>query len=59
MGAVAAMERGTLAVMVTGSHIPGDRNGLKFYRADGEITKDDEALLVSGVATADMGGDRR
>ncbi|MEK6216416.1 MAG: phosphomannomutase, partial [Boseongicola sp.] len=54
--ALAAMERGTLAVMVTGSHIPGDRNGLKFYRADGEITKEDEALLVSGVATADMGG---
>jgi phosphomannomutase len=53
--ALAAIERGTLAVMVTGSHIPGDRNGLKFYRADGEITKDDEAFLVSGVATVDMG----
>ncbi len=29
--------------MVTGSHIPDDRNGLKFYRPDGEITKTDEA----------------
>lgn len=31
------------AVMVTGSHIPDDRNGIKFNRADGEIDKDDEA----------------
>jgi phosphomannomutase len=28
---------------VTGSHIPDDRNGIKFYRAAGEILKDDEA----------------
>lgn len=33
-------------IMITGSHIPFDRNGLKFYRADGEITKDDEALIM-------------
>jgi phosphomannomutase len=51
--ALAAMERGTLAVMVTGSHIPGDRNGLKFYRANGEITKDDEANIASVVAASD------
>ena len=31
------------AIMVTGSHIPADRNGLKFYRPDGEIDKADEA----------------
>lgn len=30
------------AIMVTGSHIPFDRNGLKFYRPDGEISKQDE-----------------
>ena len=30
------------AVMVTGSHIPGDENGLKFTTATGEITKEDE-----------------
>jgi len=35
-------------IMVTGSHIPFDRNGLKFYRPDGEISKADEnAMLAS------------
>ena len=33
-------------VMVTGSHIPFDRNGLKFYRPDGEITKNDENEIL-------------
>jgi phosphomannomutase len=35
-------------IMVTGSHIPFDRNGLKFYRPDGEITKGDEEVIVTG-----------
>jgi phosphomannomutase len=35
------------AIMVTGSHIPADRNGLKFYRPDGEIDKADEAGILS------------
>lgn len=35
------------AIMVTGSHIPADRNGLKFYRPDGEIEKADEAGILS------------
>ncbi|WP_200937007.1 phosphomannomutase [Methylophilus sp. Leaf414] len=34
-------------IMVTGSHIPFDRNGLKFYRPDGEITKSDEASMLT------------
>jgi len=34
-------------IMVTGSHIPFDRNGLKFYRPDGEITKADEAAMLA------------
>jgi phosphomannomutase len=33
--------------MVTGSHIPFDRNGLKFYRPDGEITKADEISILN------------
>lgn len=33
--------------MVTGSHIPFDRNGLKFYRPDGEISKEDEVKILS------------
>lgn len=36
------------AIMVTGSHIPFDRNGLKFYRPDGEISKADEKIIVAG-----------
>ena len=35
------------AIMVTGSHIPFDRNGLKFYRPDGEITKADETAMLA------------
>lgn len=42
----AAMAAGQAAIMVTGSHIPADRNGLKFYRPDGEITKADEAAII-------------
>lgn len=30
------------SIMITGSHIPGDRNGIKFNNVDGEILKDDE-----------------
>jgi phosphomannomutase len=33
------------AIMATGSHIPFDRNGIKFYRAEGEISKADEARI--------------
>jgi phosphomannomutase len=35
------------AIMVTGSHIPFDRNGFKFYRPDGEINKADEEGILS------------
>jgi phosphomannomutase len=45
-----AQEQGIPAIMVTGSHIPFDRNGIKFYRATGEITKADEA----GIAAASV-----
>jgi phosphomannomutase len=37
-----AMALGASGIMVTGSHIPDDRNGIKFYRPDGEIMKQDE-----------------
>ena len=32
-------------VMVTGSHIPEDRNGIKFSKKNGEILKQDEAKI--------------
>ncbi len=34
--------RNIASIMVTGSHIPDDRNGIKFYKAEGEILKQDE-----------------
>ncbi|EOK5732200.1 phosphomannomutase [Vibrio vulnificus] len=42
-----AMQDNMPCIMVTGSHIPFDRNGLKFYRPDGEITKQDEQAILS------------
>ncbi len=33
------------AIMVTGSHIPDDRNGIKFNAPEGEILKHDEASM--------------
>lgn len=33
------------SLMVTGSHIPADRNGIKFNRAQGEFLKDDELAM--------------
>ena len=48
--AYTSMLDGVPAIMVTGSHIPFDRNGLKFYRADGEISKADEQAIVGADA---------
>jgi phosphomannomutase len=49
--ALAAMSAGSPAIMVTGSHIPDDRNGLKFYRAEGEIDKSDEQRILALYAS--------
>lgn len=38
------------SLMVTGSHIPADRNGIKFYRPDGEINKQDEEAIAALAA---------
>lgn len=46
------LQQGLPAVMVTGSHIPFDRNGIKFYRADGEISKADEAAMMAAAVPA-------
>ena len=47
--ALASMAAGAGAIMVTGSHIPADRNGLKFYTTRGEISKADEATILAGL----------
>lgn len=47
--ALSSLEAGAAAVMVTGSHIPADRNGLKFYVPTGEILKEDEAKISDAL----------
>lgn len=37
-------------IMVTGSHIPADRNGIKFYKPAGEVLKADEGAIKAAVA---------
>ncbi len=44
-----ASTRKAPAIIITGSHIPFDRNGIKFYRANGEISKADEQAMLASV----------
>lgn len=47
--------RGIPSLMVTGSHIPDDRNGIKFNRTDGEVLKPDElAIRAQSVDLPDL-----
>ncbi|PSV32336.1 phosphomannomutase [Photobacterium sp. GB-72] len=48
--AYVSMQENIPCIMVTGSHIPFDRNGLKFYRPDGEISKADEQAILNATA---------
>jgi phosphomannomutase len=43
--ALYGLQHGIPTMMVTGSHIPDDRNGIKFNRPDGEILKADELAI--------------
>ncbi len=43
--ALYGLEHNCPVIMVTGSHIPDDRNGIKFYKLSGEILKADEQLI--------------
>lgn len=47
--ALYGLENRCPTVMVTGSHIPADRNGMKFTTEHGEITKADEARILAQV----------
>ena len=52
--ALLGLERSIPSIMVTGSHIPDDRNGIKFNTAEGEILKQDEmGILEQQVALAE------
>ncbi|HET9598109.1 MAG TPA: phosphomannomutase [Anaeromyxobacteraceae bacterium] len=48
-----ALQARVPAIMITGSHIPFDRNGIKFYRASGEILKEDEAAIAAAEVEVD------
>jgi phosphomannomutase len=49
-----AWANGGAALMVTGSHIPADRNGIKFFLPGAEIGKEDEAAMTAMVEAADF-----
>ena len=51
--ALLGLSRGIPAIMVTGSHIPDDRNGIKFNKTSGEILKDDEAGITGQIVEID------
>lgn len=44
-----AYEHQLPAIVVTGSHIPFDRNGIKFYKSTGEISKADEISILQAT----------
>jgi phosphomannomutase len=46
------ISKGWPSIMVTGSHIPFDRNGIKFNRSKGEVLKGDEAPILRAVEVA-------
>ncbi|MCV9962246.1 phosphomannomutase [Pararhizobium sp. BT-229] len=48
--ALYGLEKHAAGLMITGSHIPADRNGIKFYRPDGEIAKVDEEAISRAAA---------
>ncbi|MDD4901530.1 MAG: phosphomannomutase [Patescibacteria group bacterium] len=50
--AYCGMRNNCASVMVTGSHIPEDRNGIKPNKTHGEILKYDEAPMLQCVAEA-------
>lgn len=41
---------GRPSIMVTGSHIPADRNGIKFVKPHDEVLKEDEQRIKAAVA---------
>ncbi|MCZ4347995.1 phosphomannomutase [Devosia neptuniae] len=51
-----AMAADAPSIMITGSHIPADRNGLKFSRASREISKLDEIGIIEQLGEVE-GGD--
>lgn len=55
--ALQGLIRNAASLIVTGSHIPADRNGIKFYRPDGEINKADEGAIGALAETMRVSGE--
>ena len=51
--ALYGLENACPSIMVTGSHIPADRNGIKFNKPSGEILKYDEEQIREQVIEVD------
>ena len=51
--ALFGFERNIPSIMVTGSHIPDDRNGIKFNKCAGEVLKSDEKGMSSQIVELD------
>ncbi len=51
----ATSKRPMPGIMVTGSHVPADRNGIKFYKQTGEVLKSDEAGILAAVKAVRTG----
>ena len=51
--ALFGFERRIPSIMVTGSHIPDDRNGIKFNKCAGEVLKTDEKGMSSQIVALD------
>ncbi|MCK5450532.1 MAG: hypothetical protein KAI70_02055, partial [Candidatus Omnitrophica bacterium] len=47
-----AIDKGIPSIMVTGSHIPDDRNGIKFTKTTGEVLKTDEKDILKNIELA-------
>ncbi len=48
-----ATEKQMPSIMITGSHIPDDRNGIKFNKINGEVLKSDEASTKEQIIEID------
>ena len=48
--ALQALKNDVPAIIITGSHVPFDRNGMKFYRPDVENSKADELQITACTA---------
>ncbi len=53
--ALYGLDKQVPAIMVTGSHIPDDRNGIKFNKPEGEILKTDEKGIREQEVVVDDG----